>query len=46
VAAIMNMVGQTVALDEKSAELFEQLVHGLLAKPNERDKYPAKSTQG
>ena len=30
----MNMVGQTVALDEKSAELFGELARGLL-NPNE-----------
>jgi hypothetical protein len=32
VKAMMGMVGQTVELDEKSAELFEQLVRGVLGK--------------
>ena len=35
VAAMMNMVGQTTALDEKNAELFGQLARGLLAKEKE-----------
>ena len=30
IAAVMNMVRQTAALDEKSMELFEQLARGLL----------------
>jgi transcriptional regulator with XRE-family HTH domain len=35
VTAMMGMVGQTVELDEKSAELFKQLARGLLTKKDE-----------
>ena len=35
VTAMMNMVRQTVQLDEKSAELFGQLARGLLTKSND-----------
>jgi len=35
IAAVLNMVGQTVELDEKSAELFKVLMRQLLTNPNE-----------
>ena len=34
VTAVMSMVGQTTALDEKSSELFRQLAMQLFTKPN------------
>jgi hypothetical protein len=35
VAVIMNMVGQTLPMDEKSSEMFRQLAQGLLTKQEE-----------